>query len=186
MDIGQHSVTLISIIIGLGLTEMLGNLHRLIRNRERVKWDPLPLAWVVALTLLVLNYWWAVFLGLDGSDRARTAAEMGLVLAPPLLLFVTTASVLPNFEADSDWDMRRHYAQQHKVFVLTFMVYQLSTWATALLTGGTGWNLPTVVRVVILALLALMLLLKGRIWDWIAVAIIIGLLALRLTTQLVR
>ena len=36
MDIIEHSVTLISIIIGIGLTEMLGNLHRLIRNRARV------------------------------------------------------------------------------------------------------------------------------------------------------
>ena len=42
MDITEHSLTLISIIIGLGLTEMFGNLHRLIRNRSRVTWDWLP------------------------------------------------------------------------------------------------------------------------------------------------
>ena len=60
----------------------------------------------------MLNYWWALFLRLDGSQKARTAAEFGLILAPPILLFLTTASVLPNFEQDSDWDMRRQYDDQ--------------------------------------------------------------------------
>ena len=45
MDITEHSLTLISIIVGIGLTEMLGNLHRLIRNRRRVTWDWLPVTW---------------------------------------------------------------------------------------------------------------------------------------------
>ena len=56
MDITAHSVTLISIMIGLGLTEMFGNLHRLIRNRARVSWDFLPLAWAATLFVVVLNY----------------------------------------------------------------------------------------------------------------------------------
>lgn len=42
MDFTAHAVTLISIVIGIGLTEMFGNLHRLIRNRTRVTWDWLP------------------------------------------------------------------------------------------------------------------------------------------------
>ena len=74
MDIESHSVTLISIIVGLGLTEMFGNLHRLIRNRERVRWDFLPLAWVVTLFTVVLNYWWALYMRLDQlrePERAR-------------------------------------------------------------------------------------------------------------------
>lgn len=109
MDITAHSVTLISIIIGLGLAEMFGNLFRLIHNRRRVRWDFLPLAWVMTLFFVVLNYWWALYLRVDGSQQARTAAEFGVILAPPLLLFVATASVLHGFGPDNDWDMRRHY-----------------------------------------------------------------------------
>ncbi|MDP1912517.1 hypothetical protein [Brevundimonas sp.] len=186
MDIAEHSITLISIIVGLGLTEMLGNLLRLIRKRDQVRWDPLALAWVAGMVLLVLNYWWALYLGLDGSGQARTAAELGLVLAPPLLLFVTTASALPNFEPDSDWDMRRHYAAHRKVFILTFALYQVSTWAVALLTGSISLDIRTVSRAAVLALLVSMLVIKSRRWDWACVLMILGLLALRLTTQVVR
>ena len=35
MDVTSHSITLISIIVGLGLTELLLNLHRLIHAGDR-------------------------------------------------------------------------------------------------------------------------------------------------------
>jgi hypothetical protein len=186
MDIEAHSITLISIIVGLGLTEMFGNLHRLIRNRARVRWDFLPLAWVATLFFLVLNYWWALYLRLDGSQQARTAGEFGLSLAAPLLLFLATASVLPSFESQDDWDMRRHYETQRKVFILTFAIYQLTTFTTALLVGSLTWNFVTLVRPAIFALLLSMLLTNSRRWDWAAVLAIMGFLFFRLTTQVVR
>src|SRR4026209_1338895 len=105
MDITEHSVTLISIIIGIGLTEMLGNLHRLIRNRSRVTWDWLPVAWAAALLLLVINYRWSIYLGVSSLNQSHNAAEFRLLLIGPILLFLTTASVLPNFDPDSEWDV---------------------------------------------------------------------------------
>lgn len=182
MDIATHSITLISIIVGLGLTEMFANLHRLIRLRDRVRWDALPLAWATALFCLVLNYWWALFMGIDGSGHARTAAQFALVLAPPILLFVTTASVLPG----NDLDMRHHYDEEREVFLLTFALYQVSTWASAILTGAATLDFAAVARTVILVLLVLMLLRRSRRLDWIGVLIILGVLIGRLMTQVIR
>jgi len=45
MDIREHSITLVSVIVGLGLTELLGNLNRLVRSRRDVRWHALPLIW---------------------------------------------------------------------------------------------------------------------------------------------
>jgi hypothetical protein len=186
MDITTHLVTLISIIIGIGLTEMLGNLHRLIRNRRRVKWDWLPVAWSAALLLLVINYWWSIYLGVSGLGQARNAAEFGVILVPPILLFLTTASVLPNFEASSEWDMRRHYDEQRRTFVVTFAMYQCSTWALAAVVGTLGFNLVSVVRAAILLMLLASLAFGRRSWDWAAVASIMAILVFRLTTQALR
>lgn len=182
MDIATHSITLISIIVGLGLTEMFGNLHRLIRLRDRVRWDALPLAWATALFCLTLNYWWALFMGLDGSDQARTAAHFALVLAPPILLFVTMASVLPG----NDLDMRHHYDEEREVFLLTFALYQVATWMTSVVTGTVSWDFAAVARTVILGLLIAMLLTRSRTLDWIGVLIILGILIGRLAMQVVR
>jgi hypothetical protein len=158
MDIATHSITLISILVGLGLTEMFGNLHRLIRLRDRVRWDALPLAWVAALFFLTLNYWWALYLGL------------------------TMASVLPI----NDLDMTHHYGEEREVFLLTFALYQVSTWATAIVTGVVEWSFASIARTVILILLVAMLLTRSRRFDWIGVLIILGILIGRLMTQVVR
>jgi hypothetical protein len=186
MDITNHSVALISIIIGLGITEMFGNLHRLIRNRERVTWDWLPVAWAATLLILVVNAWWGIYLGVIGIDRVRNAAEFGLVLIPQILLFLTTASVLPNFDGNSEWDMRRHYETQRKTFIITFTLYQCCTWTTALIVGTFGWNIISVVRAIILFLLITMLLVNKRRCDWIGVMLILAVLIYRLTTQGVK
>jgi len=177
---------LISIIVGLGLTEMFGKLYRLIRNRRRVRWDLLPLAWVVTLFLLVLNFWWSLFLRMDGSSQARTVADFGLILLPPILLFVATASVLPDFSGEEEWDMRRDYQEQRKVFILTFALYQVSTFTTALVTDRMTWDYLSIVRVAIFALLVSMLLSNSRRWDWVGVVAIMSALLIRLTTQVVR
>jgi hypothetical protein len=186
MNITEHSVTLISIIIGLGLTEMFGNLHRLIRNRPRVTWDWLPVTWAAALLLLVINYWWSIYLGVSGLTQSNNAAELGLLLIPPILLFLTTASVLPHFDAHCEWDVRRHYDEQRKTFIITFLFYQCSTWTTAAFVGTLGWNVISVVRAIILLLLVLMLLFNRRWWDWAGVLGILVILIFRLTTQMVR
>ena len=186
MDIEAHWITLISIIIGLALTEMLNNLHGLIRDRTHVRWDPLPLVWAATSLFLVLNYWWAAYLRLDGSDEARTAAEFGLILAPALLLFLTAASILPKSNGPADCDMRAHYESQRKTIIGTFILYQLSTWGTAILVGTLAWNYVTIVRIAILALLASMLIANRRLWDWIGVTSIAVMLLIRLLTQVVR
>ena len=186
MDVATHAITLISIIIGLGLTEMFGKLYRLVRNRKRVRWDFLPLAWVATLFLLVLNFWWALYLGFDGSSNARTVAEFGLILLPPILLFVATASVLPDFSGEDDWDMGRDYDEQRKVFILTFALYQVSTFTTALAIGRLSWDFLSIVRIAIFVLLVSMLLTNSRRWDWIAVVAIMAALLVRLMTQVVR
>jgi len=186
MDITSHAVTLVSIIIGIGLTEMFGNLHRLIRNRSRVTWDWLPVAWSAFLLLVVMNYWWSIFLGGSGFQQASNAAEFGLILIPPILLFLTTASVLPNFDADSEWDMRRYYDEQRRTFLFTQILYGCSTWTAAIIIGTFGWNAGSVVRVVIISLMVLMVLLNKRRWDWVGVAAILSIVIFRLTTQVMR
>jgi hypothetical protein len=47
MEIREHSITLVSVIVGL-LTELLASLNRLVRMRTEVRWHALPLVWGVA------------------------------------------------------------------------------------------------------------------------------------------
>ena len=186
MEIIDLATTLISIIIGIGLTEMFGNLHRLIRNRALVRWDWLPIAWSAVLLVLVVNYWWALYQGIVGVDRLSNAAELGLVLIQPIVMFLLTASVLPNFTTNRRWDVRRYYDDHRRTFLGTFVLYQCTTSAVALVVGTWGWNPGSVVRVWIFMLLVFSLLLNSRRGDWVAAIGILGAVAFRLTTQAAR
>lgn len=186
MDIINHAVTLISIIVGIGLTEMFGNLHRLIRNRAQVSWDWLPVLWSGSLLMLVINYWWAIYQGIIGLDQLSNAAELGLILIQPILLFLLAASVLPSFGAAQTCDMRRYYEDSRRTFLGTFVLYQILNYAIAFIIGTLGWNVPTGIRTIILLLLVLALLINNRRFDWVAAAGILAVLILRLTTQLTR
>ena len=132
MDVTSHSITLISIIVGLGLTELLLNLHRLILARDRVRWDPLPVLWMAIVLLMLLNYWWAVVLRRDGSELAHTAAEYGLLLVHPLLLFLLCATVLPRLVSEDGIDMRRAYESDRRAFAWLFVLYMLANWILVL------------------------------------------------------
>lgn len=54
MTYSNNVSTLITVVFGLMLTELFVSVHRLIRNRQRVRWHWLPLlvSWYVLVTIL--------------------------------------------------------------------------------------------------------------------------------------
>jgi glycopeptide antibiotics resistance protein len=82
--------------------------------------------------------------------------------------------------------MRRDYEGQRKVIALTFALFQVNTFATALVVGTMAWNFLSVIRVVIFALLVSMLVTNSRRWDWVVVLAIMTALIIRLNLQVVR
>jgi hypothetical protein len=186
VDVANHSVTLIAIIVGLGLTELLLNLHKLIRARERVVWYALPFVWTAVVLLLLLNYWWALVLGRDGSQMAHTAAQFGLLLIHPLLMFLMCASVLPQAPAEG-LDMREAYGKERLVLVWLFVLYMMGNWTLALLINPhVVWDLATVLRAIASAFVISLLFVKDRRWDWIAAAGVLIAVIWRLGIQTVR
>jgi hypothetical protein len=186
MDVTSHSITLISIVIGLGLTELLLNLHRLIHARDRVRWDPLPVLWAATVLLMLLNYWWALVLRRDGSQLASTAAEYGLLLVHPLLLFLLCASVLPRLASEDGLDMRRAYERDRRAFVVVFVVYMLANWILAFATGTRLWSGVTLQRAAVSILLVSLLMVNARRWDWFVAIGVTVTAILRIATQTVR
>lgn len=186
MDVSAHWITLTSIIVGLGLTEMLGALQRLVHERRRVKWDPLPLVWAAGVLLVVLNYWWAMVMGRDGSRTADTVAQFALLLASPILLFLVCGNVLPRMEPGADGDMRAAWHFQRRAFASAFALYQASNWSVAAFIVGDPWTDVSTLRAIILALVVSMLFTDSRRWDWIVAVVSIGLLIGRLITQQLR
>jgi hypothetical protein len=179
-------LTLISIVAGLGLTELLLNFYRLVRERRRVIWDPVPLAWAAIVLVAVVNFWWgirAVMAGVSGW----TTGDFMLTMISPIFLFLACAAALPRFEPGEPPDMKAAYAEQRRTFLIFFLGYQCGNWILDL-SGIAGSREPVVyvVRGIVSVALVAGLLLRTRKWDWLVVAVAAATLGVRLVTQLAR
>jgi hypothetical protein len=79
----EYLIPLVSIIIGLGLADLVRSLRELIHPGRPVRWHWLPLIWTGFLFLMILRLWWTSF-------SALQQAAYGDVLAflPYLLVFL--------------------------------------------------------------------------------------------------
>ncbi|MFB6230913.1 MAG: hypothetical protein ABEL04_07125 [Salinibacter sp.] len=95
----EYIAALLSIIVGLGLTDLAQSLRELVRPRRKVNWHWLPLLWAANTFLLAIQIWWNSFSLLTGA----TSKFFFPFLAAFLLLYLTCAFALP----DPGWEDSR-------------------------------------------------------------------------------
>jgi hypothetical protein len=149
MDEFGYLSVLLSIILGLGLTQLLTAAGRLIRHRDRVRADWLPLLWSAVLLVVYVQAWWAMF-GLR-SLREWTFVEFLLVLAQTTTLYMMAAVVLPEQVDDAGVDLAAHYERHHRWFFGFFLATLCISIVKDLVITG---HLPVVANVVFHALFA--------------------------------
>ncbi len=111
-----------AVVIGLAIADMATSLHRLLRNRSRVRWDWVsPLAAVVILTEL-FNFWW--------NWRAFTGSTLGATVpyfTVLIILFLAACATLPDEIPGSGIDLRRYFDENRVYFWSVYACY-LAAW----------------------------------------------------------
>ena len=114
MDAFSYLSVLLSIILGLGLTQLLTAAGRLIRLRGRVRADWIPVLWAALLLVIYVQSWWAMF-GLRHVVAWSFLAFL-IVLAQTVTLYMMAAVVLPEQVDDGGVDLATYYEEQHRWF----------------------------------------------------------------------
>jgi len=107
----EYVAALLSIIVGLGLTDLAQSLRELVRPRRQVDWHWLPLLWAATTFLLAIQIWWNSFSFLTGATPAFFVAY----LLTFLLLYLTCAFALP----DPEWEKSRAATNTGEVSIET-------------------------------------------------------------------
>lgn len=179
-------LTLISIVVGLGLTELLLAFSQLVRARRRVSWDPLPLAWALVVLFAAVNFWWGIRALMSQASDWLTGTFM-LAMISPVFLFLASAAALPRIEPGERLDMKAAYAEQRAAFLLFLLGYQCGNWILDFaVRGGPPPMIVAISRSVAGLALIVALLVRSRRLDWAALAVIAGAYGLRLVTQVAR
>ena len=160
----QYLAVLLSIVLGLGVTQLLTTVGRLVQARGRVRAYWPPLAWVGMLLLIHVQTWWAIF-----ALRAHvgwTLLTFLVVLLTPACLYFMAALVLPDVaEATAEGrvlDLRAHYyAQTRWFFGATGGVIVSSLLRPVVIEGRFPFDLDRDIQLVFLMLTAV-----GAVVRW--------------------
>jgi hypothetical protein len=181
MGLREHSIALISVVVGLGMTELLGNFNRLMQVRRQVRWDALSLAWAFLAVLLVINYWWGMY---EGYVSATSAATFLVGLSMPVLLYLICAAALPKASLIEGREMRASYLAEGGYFFALVLVYVIATLVQSVVVNRAfRLSVAMMERLAIIAAVA-PLLGKRRIgYHWFAALVVLAVLVLRLFEQ---
>lgn len=144
---------LISIVLGLGITNLLTGLAALVRQRGRLIWY-WPLAiWMATVFLIHVQTWWALF-GLRDMQQWSFAAFL-VVLLQPVALFVMTALITPDLSGSGKVDLRIGYFRETRGFFGALLFALLASLAKNLVLSGSmpeGRNLAAHIVFIAIAL----------------------------------
>jgi hypothetical protein len=177
MDAFSYLSVLLSIVLGLGLTQILTATGRLIRHRDRVRVHWLPLLWAGVLLLIYVQVWWSMY-GMR-QRREWTFLAFGVVLAQTATLYVMAAVALPEEIDPAGTDLGDYFDRQHRWFFGFFLATLAVSVVKDLILGG---QLPDRLNLAFHAVFAVgclagMFISRRRYQEILAIGFAVGLLS---------
>lgn len=143
MDAFSYLSVLISIILGLAITQVLQGYRALLLARERTRLDPTPLIWSGLVLLFAAQAWWASF----GLNARRNWDFLGfaVILVQMGLIYMLSALVLPDVAPGERIHVGDHFRKHRHAFFGFLLGMLVSSIAKeAVLTG----RLPSPINLV--------------------------------------
>jgi hypothetical protein len=110
----EYLSVLISIIIGLAITQLLSGAARLIQIRRRVRLHAATLCWMVSMFLLDTQIWWVAFERQDNVDWNFFLFLLYLLM--PIGAFLLSYLVLPELGDEDSADLAANFEENRPWF----------------------------------------------------------------------
>ena len=177
----QYLTAFVTIVLALALSDIVQSTHRLLRARDRVKWDPLTPLLALSAFLGLL----AGFFSLWGDARFDRLSYYGLVafMAGPTVTALAAFAVLPDEVPAHGVDLRQFYFDNRRYLAVLLALLAIGDvvwtirWAAmmnALHRADFWWHFAPVATINA-ALISVMYISKR--WR-VQLAILIGMLVL--------
>ena len=121
----EYLLTFLSIIIALGVTDILISLHRMLKIRDQIHWHWIPLAWAAILLMAILNIWFAIHFYLD--DRlSETAGGFVFILLPVIFILLLCMAIFPDQPEKEEKDLLKWYFKNKNYIFILFILNWVS------------------------------------------------------------
>lgn len=143
MTPNEHLLILFSIVLGLGLAELLSSFHNLLHPSTRTKWHWLPAYWAWSAFASIVFWWWVMF-NFTQIELLPNFFGIMLILLGPVFLYLMATSVLPDITPGESVDLRAFYMANRRRFFGFAAAYTLVVWAQI---PAFGWDVPPATHV---------------------------------------
>jgi hypothetical protein len=173
----EHLSVLVSIVVGMSVSQVLFGLGQLVRRRGTYKIDPLYILSNVIILLVLVDSWWAAFSWHDvpGWSYRRT----WFVMLNPLLVTMAAQLLPPDWD-ERPVDLHKPYYRNHRLIFGLLTLYPLIDMLDSALKGaehfrrlGVGYPVTCTAMAVLCAAAALVTSRKIQITCLVGVLLIL-------------
>jgi hypothetical protein len=135
MDEFGYLAVILSIILGLSVTQLLQGLSQVINRRDRVRIYWPAIGWALLLLVIDVQAWWAMF-GYR-NRHAWTFLQFAVLLLETIVLYLLAALALPTPFGEETVDLRANYFRHARWFFGSFVtVLLVSLMKNVVMTGS--------------------------------------------------
>lgn len=173
MSAFEFVTVLISIILGLGITQLLSGIADLIQQWEKVKLYWPHVLWMLMIFVLHVQEWWLTF----PLQTSRTIWHLPLFLFQmlyPISLFIAARILFPAANDESCNNLKDFYFRNYRKFFLIVMTLSLLSGIDNVFyydLGVEGWLLNLIMFMVLLVVAV-----RKINTEWLHQLIAVGLL----------
>lgn len=117
----EYVSILISIILGLGITQILSSFSDLLYHHKKVKFYSPHTIWILFVLFLHIQDWFVTYQIKDKT--AWSLPELVFILLYPITLFIAAKMLLPTNNEEERFDMKLFYFSQ---FPMIFLLISIS------------------------------------------------------------
>jgi hypothetical protein len=132
-EFGYLSV-IISVILGLSITQLLQGISQVINAGDRVRIYWPSIAWTLLLLLVDVQAWWAMF-GYR-NRHSWTFVQFTVVLLEAIMLYLLAALALPSITNEAEIDLRSNYFRHAGWFFGSLVVLLLDSLLKSVVVSG--------------------------------------------------
>ena len=166
----QFVMVLLSLIVGLGVTDLLSNVARQLKDRESWKFSWLQSVLVVFVFVALLQQWWESW-GLQSIEHWNFGSMLWM-LAGPVGLYIAAHLLFP--KAANNADLESHYFDNSRAFwLIAAAVVVVATLFRPISFGMPLLDFDNLVSIVLFGSSVLLALIKNRIFHKIVTPLLL-------------
>jgi hypothetical protein len=140
MDEFSYLSVLLSVILGLAVTQILKGFRGLLLSRARIQVYWPVIVWAVLVLLICFQNWWSMFGMRNRHDW--TFEQFAIVLLQTILIYMVAGLVFPDFFGEAIVDLKENFYAHRRWFFLLFVAILVVSVCKGLVLNGKLYN-PT-------------------------------------------